>query len=226
MERKDYEDKFRDIKNEILKEIRELIPSDSVHYFSDTFYSHYIDGEVATTEICAAVEVDQNEMVIFHVRSEGCKTTEMVVGEEIFKYSSDTFLDILDHLQKEVRKEKLEKVKDFAQKEGMVWFGEDDYISLSIADGKLSAKRQYGKYTPTYIMTDEDIDEELDSIITYIESQKKKKFAVRVCATYSRTWEIEASNYQEAEAQAAKELETNPLSKDDLDGEDWGSWEK
>ena len=38
MERKDYADKFRDIKNEILKEIRELVPRDSAHHFSENFF--------------------------------------------------------------------------------------------------------------------------------------------------------------------------------------------
>ena len=57
MERKDYADKFRDIKNEILNEIRELVPRASAHHFNEKFYVHYIEGEVATTEICSAVEV-------------------------------------------------------------------------------------------------------------------------------------------------------------------------
>ena len=52
MERKDYAEKFMEIKNEILKDIRKMLPFDSAHHFAEKFYVHYVEGEVATTEIC------------------------------------------------------------------------------------------------------------------------------------------------------------------------------
>ena len=46
MERKDYAEKFMEIKNEILKEIRKMLPFDSAHHFAEKFYVHYVEGEV------------------------------------------------------------------------------------------------------------------------------------------------------------------------------------
>ena len=241
MESNDYAKRFRDIKNEILKKIRELIPSDSVHYFSDTFYSHYIDGEVATTQICAAVEVDQNEMVIFHVRPEGCKTTEMVVGEELFKYSSDTFLDILDHLQKEVREKKLDIIRELLKNNGgsidvkenfeFLCADEGDKNSLSHSflkgveiDGeKILVKTIWEEDGERYDYHEDCItNEELDNVITCLKSQMKQKFVIRVSGSYSRTFDIEASSYEEALNFAKTEWkEDAPLCPADSNGETW-----
>lgn len=248
MERKDYEEKFRAVKNEILKEIRELIPSDSVHYFSDTFYSHYIDGEVAATEICVAVEVDQNEMVIFHVRSEGYKTTEMVAGEELFKYSSDTFLDILDHLQKELYEKKLLRLRDIVKKHNgtMTFDGFFEFVSKKDYEGKanLCDNFLYGleltKEGKLEVITHRNdggqeyeyhtdciriIDDDLDRLVDYVQHLCKKKFSIYVHGSYGRVFDdIEAETYEEALAIAQKMWDKEPLNKEDSDGEDWEPW--
>lgn len=104
MEREIYEEKFFNVKNEILDEIRGIVPEGSVHYFNEKFFVHFVDGEVATTEICAAVEVDHSEMVIFHTRPEGCDTTEMINGQNVLNFDENSFLDILDHLKKESKR--------------------------------------------------------------------------------------------------------------------------
>jgi hypothetical protein len=241
MERKDYAEKFMKVKNDILDEIRKLIPSGSVHYFSDTFYSHYIDGEVATTEICAAVEVDKNEMVIFHVRSEGYKTTEMVVGEEVYKYSSDTFLNILDHLQKEVREKKLDIIRELLKnnggridvKENFEFLcadeGDKNNLSHSLLKGvsldndKILVKTIWKEDSSPYHYNEDCItNEELDNVITCLKSHMKQKFVIRVSGSYSRTFDIEASSYEEALEFAKTEWkEDAPLCHADSNGEDW-----
>jgi len=236
MERKDYEEKFRAVKNEILEEIRKLIPINSVHYFSDCFYVHYIDGEVAAIEICAAVEVDKNEMVIFHVRPEGYKTTEMVEGDEVFKYGSDTFLDILDNLKKDIREKKLSHLREIVKRNGgRIKFDGTFATRLSINGETLSVGVE-----SLYI--DEDdcfcienhhhqcsysdqceslLSDDLDKLIAYVESKTKRNFVIRVSGSYSRTFDIEASTYEEALAEAKKYWEINPLRYDDSNGEDW-----
>lgn len=247
MERKDYEEKFRAVKNEILEEIRKLIPINSVHYFSDCFYVHYIDGEVAAIEICAAVEVDKNEMVIFHVRPEGYKTTEMVEGDEVFKYGSDTFLDILDHLRKEIREKKLAQLQEIVKKhDGKLSFdgffefvcddtednskanlSHSDLIGLELKDdGKLYVLTRWHEDGEQYgYNQDCIIDEEIDRMLDYVKETCTKKFSIYVHGSYGRVFEdIEAETYEEALAIAQKMWDKEPLNKEDSNGEDWEPW--
>jgi len=237
MERKDYADKFRDIKNEILNEIRELVPRDSAHHFSENFYVHYIEGEVATTEICSAVEVWSDGMVAFIVHRDTTAKDEVIEGETVFGYDSDSFLDILDHLKKDIREKKLSHLREIVKKhEGSVDFdgtfdfiihnSGDDYIcqltALRIAkDGKLEVDDicDGDKFTnPEEELSDKD----LDKLIAYVESKTKRKFVVRVSGSFSRTFDIEASTYEEALEFAKTEWkEDAPLCPDDSNGEDW-----
>ena len=121
MERKDYENKVREIKNEILNEIRNLIP-DTRHEFKDKFFCHYVDGEVATTEICKAIEVYNNNMVVIIVSKETADgisgDSETIEGEELFNFEPNTFIDILDNLKEDLRKEKISKLREIVKNAG------------------------------------------------------------------------------------------------------------
>ena len=117
MERKDYAEKFMGIKNEILQEIRGILGNGVKHHFKETFYVHYVEGETATTEICSALETDSTGKVIFHVINE-VQDAEKIEGEGIFTYDPESFLDILDHLQKEVREKKLDIIRKLLKNSG------------------------------------------------------------------------------------------------------------
>ena len=237
MERKDYAEKFMEIKNEILKEIRKMIPFDSAHHFAEKFYVHYVEGEVATTEICSAVEVWSDGMVVFIVKTENAEKEEVIEGETVFMYDPESFLDILDHLKKDIREKKLSHLREIVKSHnGRIEFdnkfrftgfdGDSEYefvglLSLSLKeDGKLNIEDEWqdGLYDNSENFIP---DTELDRIIAYVESKTKRKFVVRVSGSFSRTFEIEANNFDEALAKAKKDWETNPLYYGDSNGEDW-----
>ena len=236
MERKDYADKFRDIKNDILKEIRALVPEDSAHHFNEKFYVHYIEGEVATTEICSAVEVWSDGMVVFIVKPENADKEEVVEGETVFSYDSDSFLDILDHLKKDVREKKLSYLRDIVAKNGNKLSFNGKFCYMSLHDGgEFNTKLTGLSLNSARVLVIENItqgetftdgentitDEHLDRIIEYVESQTKRKFVIRVSGSFSRTFDIEAFSYEEALAEAKKDWEINPLRFDDSNGENW-----
>lgn len=243
MERKDYADKFRDIKNEILEEIRKIVPEDSAHHFSEKFYVHYIEGEVATTEICSAVEVWCGGMVVFIVHRDTSAKDEVIEGETVFGYDSDSFLDILDHLKKDVREKKLSHLREIVKKRGgridfdgsfSINIDERDesandcgiaegccLIGLGLtSDGTLAVHNTFCEDDFTNEETSL-LSEDLDNLIAYVESQTKRKFVIRVYGSFSRTFDIEASSYEEALEEAKKDWEINPLRFDDSNGEDW-----
>lgn len=236
MERKDYADKFRDIKNDILKEIRALVPEDSAHHFNENFYVHFIEGEVATTEICSAVEVWSDGMVVFIVKPENADKEEVVEGETVFSYDSDSFLDILDHLKKDVREKKLSYLRDIVAKNGNKLSFDGKFCYMPLLDGgEFNTKLTGLSLNSERVLVIENItqgetfsdgentitDEHLDRIIEYVESQTKRKFVIRVSGSFSRTFDIEAFSYEEALAEAKKDWEINPLRFDDSNGENW-----
>lgn len=244
MERKDYADKFRDIKNEILNEIRELVPRDSAHHFNEKFYVHYIEGEILTTEICSAVEVWSDGMVVFIVKPEYGDKDEVIEGETVFGYDPNSFLDILGNLKNDIREKKLFHLREIVKKHGgKILFdgdfcftgnsdgrgGKDIYLcentrlmGLSIdCDGEISIDDIWEG--DEYCNTENFIpDDELDRIIAYVESKTKRKFVIRVSGSFSRTFDIEASSYEEALEFAKTEWkEDAPLCPADSNGEDW-----
>jgi hypothetical protein len=236
MERKDYAEKLMEIKNEILKEIRKAIPFESAHHFAEKFYVHYVEGEVATTEICSAVEVCSDGTVVFIVKPENADKEEVIKGETVFMYDPESFLDILDHLKKEVREKKLSHLREIVKQNGgrmefdgnfttrlpidgeelsvgvdSLYFDEDDCFCI----GNHHCQCYYSD------QCDNLLSDELDRIIAYVKSKTKRKFVIRVSGSYSRTFDIEASSYEEALAEAKKDWEINPLRYDDSNGEDW-----
>lgn len=244
MESNDYAKRILDIKNEIVEEIRKLVPEDSAHRFSDKFYVHYIEGEVATTEVCSAVEVWYGGMVVFIVNHlKEFAEEEVIEGEAIYRYEPDSFLDILDHLKKDIREKKLSHLREIVKKHGGEILFDGDFrftgdsngrggenidpcndtrlMGLSIdCDGKINIDDIWEG--DEYCNSENFIpDDELDRIIAYVESKTKRKFVVRVSGSYSRTFDIEASTYEEALAEAKKDWGINPLCFDDSNGEDW-----
>lgn len=241
MERKDFAEKFMQVKNEILEEIRKLIPYENAHQFKEPFCIHYVNGEVATNELCRAVEVWSDGMVVFIVLNETL-SEETIEGEEVFKYDPESFLDILEHLQQEKREEKLSYLRDIVKRHNGLSFDGGFIINIDerdtaknecaivencrlvglrlTTDGKLGIVNLFDGET----FTNEEsalLDEDIDKLITYVECQTTRKFVIRVSGSFSRTFDIEAETYEEALAEAKKDWETNPLYYGDSNGEDW-----
>lgn len=228
MERKDYEEKIRDIKDEILDEIRWISEYGVKHNFKETFYVNYVKGEV----FCTALEVNGRGMITFHVIND-VGEKEKIDGEDVYTFDPNSFIDILDHLKKDIREEKLAILREIVKKnEGSIDFdgtfditihntGEDFICKLTALritkDGKLEVDNTFhgGKCTnEEYELSDKG----LDKLIAYVENNTKKKFKIRAYETFSRIFEIEATNYDEAVEKICKELESFPFEEGDSDG--------
>lgn len=189
---KNYSERVIDIKKEIVDEIRKTIPADTVLHFPDTFFVHYVDGEVATTEICKAVCVTESKKVGFLVENNG--TEENIIDESgILCYEPESLIDILNHTEKAIRDQKIEKLRNLVKKAGgeisfdgkfkfngvMDNFDIDDccLTSMKISDGKIviTDTWMHGTYEndENFIETDE-----LDRMIAYVEEKTKESFAL------------------------------------------------
>ena len=245
MERKDYELQISEVKNEILQEIKDILGNRHRHDFREKFYVHCIDGEVATTEIFRAVEISEIGMVTFVTFSELSGIEGKTKGEVVFQFDSGSFIDILDNLKRELREEKLSRLRDIIKNAGgkVNFDGSFGFHSL-MSDNHVSGEKSMiacievnetlqgqlflecnfsGEYVEEY---EEDIPlDELDAIIAYVESQTKKKFTFRVSGSFSRCFDIEAATYEEAKKLAEEEWLNNPLCYADSNGEDWDGYQ-
>lgn len=238
MERRFYEELLQGVKNDIIKEIREILPRDFAHRFRSDLFIHYIDADGASLELCTAVEVRSGGDVVFVVRHWATDEEKKIEQESVFDYSTESFLDILDRLKKEVREEKLSRLRKIVTDAGGRIDCDGSFGFHAICDGEYvdgieskinsifidDGKANFGcTFSGEEFHEDEKsvpIDE-LDKLIAYVESQSKKKFSIRVSGSFSRYFEIEARSYEEALAVAKKDWETNPLCASDSNGENW-----
>ena len=100
MEKKEILEKEHDIKMEIIREIRKVLPN-GVHEIKNKFYIHYVANEIATTEICKAVEVCAEEGQMVKIHTLIGKDTDITDGEAVLCYDISSLADILDNLKKE-----------------------------------------------------------------------------------------------------------------------------
>lgn len=245
MERKDYELQISEMKNEILQEIKDILGNRHRHDFREKFYVHYTEGEVATTEIFHAVEITEFGMVTFVTFRESSAIEEKTEGQEIFYFGIETFIDILYNLKRELREEKLSHLRDLVRKNG--WkidfdgsFGFNSLVDENHVAGEKSmvtcieldnstGKRIYLDCNMSGEIMEEQEEnipfDQLDALIAYVESQIKRKFTIRVSGSFSRTFEIEASSYEDALAEAKKDWLVNPLCYNDSNGENWDGYQ-
>lgn len=238
MERTDIIKSVYDLKCEVLKEIRKVLPN-GTHYFVQPFFIHYIEGEVATTEVCKAIEVcaAENQMVKVHHQSEGygAEDIDITDGEEVMQYEPQSFADILGNLKAEIRGKKLSVLRNLIEQnggkmnfdglfrfcgiahfdDGSTFEHEECYLNgISIENGNMifhnTEENDPHNNEDNFIS-----DAELDRIIEYVRNQSIHKFEVKVMA--SRVIEVQAASYDDAVKLAKQELADNPLTDADID---------
>lgn len=105
MEKKEILETEHDLKMTIIREIRKVLPN-GVHKFKNTFYIHYVANEVATTEICKAVEVCAEEGQMVKIHTILGRDVDVTDGEAVLCYDITSLAEILDNLKKEFSKHK------------------------------------------------------------------------------------------------------------------------
>lgn len=237
METKDYAKMFRNIKDEILNEIRSLVPVNTAISFGKKFVVRYGYNECALVEYFKGIDVSADGSITFHVQDENGIESDPLNGEAIYQYDDDSFVAILSHLKKEIREKKLSHLREIVkQNGGRIEFDGNFTTRLSIDGEEFSVgvdslyfdeddcfcfeNHHHKCYNSD--LCDNLLSDELDNLIAYVERHSKRKFVVRVSGSYSRTFEIEAANFEEALEFAKTEWkEDAPLCPEDVNGEDW-----
>lgn len=237
MEKKNYPETFQKIKEEILSEICELVPQDSSHHFSRKIYFYRLYETNVTTQICHSVDVWQNGMVSFILRDERTSVLTEVHGDGLDEYAVESLSEVLLQLRTDVRQKKLARLREIVQKNGysMKFDNTSNFIiqkNIEDFDSKLEGLRLVGTKLKIdnvcagnhYTNSESDLsDNQLDKLIAYAESHSKQQFVIQVSGSFSRTFNIQASTYEEALEEAKDEWENTPLYFEDSNGEFWSN---
>lgn len=92
---KNYELEILQMKKEIIGKIRNSVPKCGLK-FDGEFYIHYIEGEVATTEICKAIAWQPGEdEIVVTIKTEVSGTIEYIREDDLVCYDPYSLVDIL-----------------------------------------------------------------------------------------------------------------------------------
>ncbi len=217
--------KVNNVKCEILEEIRNIL-GHGTHIFQDTFFIHYIEGEVATTEICVGVRVSVNNEVIIMCKSEDKAPTILTDVSDVLLFDTNSLGDILDHLIDDVRNKYTDDLREIIKNNGGVIDLEEDFAfacnpyigkkanRIFLYNGNVYASSfvENGHTVVTITVNNLDI---VDLINLVKQVKNRQNFDIKIYA--SRIFSINAPSYEEAIAIAKKEFKMKPFDEGDID---------
>lgn len=243
---KDYYRELNTLKNAVINEIRDIVKKEGKIEFNAP-YVHlcFFDSE-AVSEDLSGLDVDENDALVVLTWNDGEIDGRGICEKEmVFCYDLESLIRILERTRQFVRVNKIAKIhklltdcggsieikdsKEFlCADEGYKSTLTRSYLKgLEIKEDRILVKTIWIEDGNQYDYYDDCIlDEYLDSVIECVKSQLKHTFVIRVSGSFSRCFEIEASSYEEALAEAKKDWEINPLCYDDSNGEDWEDYTK
>ena len=239
MDRKIYDDyitKYNSLKLEVIENISELIEKEEYHRFVDPFFIHFVEGEVATTEECTAIECSKGKLFIATRVTNNGRVEETISETDAMGYEFESLLDIYTRLVYELRDERIEKIKQV--------FCDMDLSTIAVCGNKpifITMKSgEFKKYFVNTIYLNEDGEvevslekkhstvskkisdlalDELDTLLGYIKDATEKEYNVIVSVRLSRPINVKANSWEEACEKAKKMLDEHPLNeKEDGDG--------
>jgi hypothetical protein len=214
--------KVNNVKREILEEIRNIL-GHGTHMFKDTFFIHYIEGEIATTEVCIGVKVAKNGEVIII-----CQSEEEIDGTAVLLFDTNSLGDILDHLIDEARNEYTDDLREIIKNngDGGVIDFEDDFVftcnpyigrktnKIFLAGGNVYISSFLGcNFTEIIIKASSLHIVDLINLVKHVKN--RQNFDIKIYA--SRIFSINAPSYEEALAIAKNEFKMKPFDEGDID---------
>ena len=228
-----YNSRMASLKKEVIDSIGELMEKAVHHKFKSRVYIHYIEGEVATTELCTALETYSGGGFGFITESAGLPDVQITTSqgsEHLMGYDFESIVSIYEKLTDELRKEKIAEIKKIlADNSNLVQIpssmercifscGSDGVTYKHIMrfaytkGGKLTVKADY-KGEPSELTEDSFELDELERMAGIIKEALAKKFRITALNLMSRTFEVTAGSYEEAVEKVKRLLSVNPLNE-------------
>jgi hypothetical protein len=227
--------KQQELKSEIIEEIANLMQNKLSHTFNEKVYVHYIEGEVATTEVCESIEVkvgETSDQLLFNMFD---FTTGFVMDETaILKYDVDSLINIYHHLKKDLIDEHLDEITSIVKDNGgkISTFVERGMIYITIGTctflanvNNLSLDSDECLVVNVSIpgknmdLKWDELDlEEMKSLLYIVKKATEKTWSVKAEAIYSRTFDVKAESWEKACEIVKDMLDKEPFCEDDTNG--------
>jgi len=229
MTEKNFYAKQLELKSEIIEEIANLMQNKLRHDFKAKVYTHYIEGEVATTEVCESIE-ETGDGLSFHMDNGYIS----FVNDEckIKSYDAESLINIYDTLKKELKDETLDEMKKIISENG----GNIRPSEKTMTYINLGTRVILGKVNNISVVSDsiivnvsipdQDVDcdesnfdiEDLRNLLYFVKKATEKTWSIKAEAVYSRTFDVKAESWEKACEIVKEALDKEPLCEDDSNG--------
>ena len=113
----DFNKRLTDLKTSVINEIKEILPAGKAHQYTDTFYCMMIDGDCAVRTISDIIKNDNGSIKIETV-SDTTPPEQETYDDLLSTYEIETIIYAYEVLRKELRAEKIERIRELVAKAG------------------------------------------------------------------------------------------------------------
>ena len=186
----DFNKRLTELKTSVINEIKEILPTGKEHTYKEQFYCTIIDGELSPGTIAKRIKNDGGKIILHDLYEANAEEYDT----ELSSYEIETIIYAYEQLRKELRAEKIERIKELVEQAGGTvkldgsftcrHFINGKWVESSLqcveignkdsANGNISDCLWFdcNSNRDTHEETDSDFtDDELDSLITYIEEK-------------------------------------------------------
>lgn len=215
----DFNKRLADLKTSVINEIKEILPAGKEHTYKERFYCTIIDGELSPVSLAMRIKNDNGKIVLHDLYEANAEEYDT----ELSSYEIETIIYAYEVLHKELRAEKIERIKELVAKGGGkvkldVPFGVSHSIDGKVIESNVEVievgnNDSNGKTVDclwfdcshgdeTHEETDTDFtDDELDVLVVYVKRIAQK---IDISLTYEQREAVEKLKNAFAELQKAK----------------------
>lgn len=110
----DFNKRLTDLKTSVINEIKEILPAGKEHTYKEQFYCTIIDGELSPVSLAMRIKNDGGKIVLHDLYEANAEEYDT----ELSSYEVGTIIYAYETLHKELRAEKIERIKELVAKAG------------------------------------------------------------------------------------------------------------
>ncbi len=110
----DFNKRLTDLKTSVINEIKEILPAGKEHTYKEQFYCTIIDGELSPVSLAMRIKNDGGKIILHDLYEANAEEYDT----ELSSYEVGTIIYAYEVLHKELRAEKIERIKELVAKAG------------------------------------------------------------------------------------------------------------
>lgn len=185
----DFNKKLEQLKSAVINEIKSILPEGKTHVYNEQFYCTMIDGEISPVSVAMHIKHIGGKILLH----DSYEANGEEYDTELKEYEIETIIMAYETLRKELRAEKIERIKQLVKQAGgsvkldstfaFRHYINGEWITTTLQGVEIGNNDKNGKVVDclwfdcfrdgeTHEETDSDFpDDELDSLLAYIERE-------------------------------------------------------